>query len=212
VFVAQYLQDTRPYGAMLSGYTVAIIAISNIDTPQNVFDAAVLRVAAIAVAIVAITFINDALASPSTWRGLLPPIAAALRSVKAFARQALREGDPGPEKALDLIRMTAPLRADANAIAGELDDGPQRAAGARSAIAALYAAMAATRNFAIAARDAGPEHSAIAEARAICASLVADGTAHSTPETFAGALGRLRVLIAAAIRDGGRSLDEVLAL
>jgi hypothetical protein len=41
VFVAQYLQDTRAYGAMLSGYTVAIIAISNIDTPQNVFDAAV---------------------------------------------------------------------------------------------------------------------------------------------------------------------------
>jgi hypothetical protein len=151
VFVAQYLQDTRAYGAMLSGYTVAIIAISNIDTPQNVFEAAVSRVAAIAVAITAITFINDALASPSTWRGLLPPITMALRSAKAFARQALRDGDPGPEKALDLIRMTAPLRPDASAIAGELDDGPQRAAGARSAIAALYATMAASRNLAIVA-------------------------------------------------------------
>src|SRR4051812_11186941 len=103
VFVAQYLQDTRAYGAMLSGYTVAIIAISNIDTPQSVFDAAVSRVAAIAVAIATITFINDALASPSTWRGLLPPLAGALRSAKAFARQALRDGDPGPEKALELV-------------------------------------------------------------------------------------------------------------
>ncbi|MEG9525614.1 MAG: FUSC family protein [Hyphomicrobiales bacterium] len=212
VFVAQYLQDTRAYGAMLSGYTVAIIAISNIDTPQNVFDAAVSRVAAIAVAITAITFINDALASPSTWRGLLPPIATALRSAKVFARQALRDGDPGPEKALDLIRMTAPLRADASAIAGELDDGPQRAAGARSAIAALYATMAASRNFAIAARDAGPDRPAIAEARSICARLVADDGASVDNSTFAEARGRLRALIEAAVRDGRRSLDEVLTL
>jgi uncharacterized membrane protein YccC len=212
VFIAQYLQDTRAYGAMLSGYTVAIIAVSNIDAPQNVFDAAVSRVAAIAVAITAITFINDALASPSTWRGLLPPIADALRSAKALARQALRDGDPGPEKALDLIRMTAPLRADANAIAGELDDGPQRAAGARSAIAALYATMAATRNVAIAARDAGPGHPAIAEALAICARLVDDPAAETDEARFAAARGHLRSLIESAVRAGNLSLDAVLTL
>jgi uncharacterized membrane protein YccC len=212
VFVAQYLQDTRAYGAMLSGYTVAIIAISNIDTPQSVFDAAVSRVAAIAVAITAITFINDALASPSTWRGLLPSIAAALRSAKAFARQALRDGDPGPEKALALIRMTAPLRADASAIAGELDDGPRRAAGARSAIAALYAVMAASRNVAIAARDAGLDRPAIVEARAICARLVADDAAAPDRSAFVEARGRLRALIEAAVRESNRGLDEVLTL
>ena len=83
VFIAQDLQDTRAYRAMLSSYTVAIVAVSNIDLPQTVFDAAVPRGAAIAVAI---TFINDALAWPSTWRGLLPPIADALRSAKALAR------------------------------------------------------------------------------------------------------------------------------
>jgi len=211
VFVAQYLQDTRAYGAMLSGYTVAIIAISNIDTPQSVFDAAVSRVAAIAVAIATITFINDALASPSTWRGLLPPLAEALRSAKAFARQALREGDPGPEKALDLVRLTAPLRADANAIAGELDDGSRRAAGARSAIAALYAIMAASRSVAIAARDAGSERPAVAEARAICARLVA-GAEAPDGATVAEARARLRSLIETAVRDRTHNLDEVLAL
>jgi uncharacterized membrane protein YccC len=212
VFAAQYLQDTRAYGAMLSGYTVAIIAISNIDAPQSVFDAAVSRVAAIAVAITAITFINDALGSPSTWRGLLPPLASALRSAKALARHALRAGDPGPDKALDLIRAVAALRADANAIAGELDDGARRAAGARSAIAGLYAAMAASRNFAIAARDAGPEHPAIEEARAICAGLVGSGESGIGQADFIAARARLRDLIERAVRDGGCDLDAVLTL
>ena len=74
VFVAQFLQDTRAYGAMLSGYTVAIIALGQIDEPQGTFDAAVSRVAVIVLGIVVITFINDALASPSTWRALLPQL------------------------------------------------------------------------------------------------------------------------------------------
>lgn len=212
VFVAQYLQDTRAYGAMLSGYTVAIIAISNIDAPQSVFEAAVSRVAAIAVAITAITFINDALASPNTWRGLLPPLNHALRSAKALARQALRDGDPGPAKALAVIRLAAPLRGDANAIAGELDDGSHRAAGARSAIAAVYAIMAASRSLAIAARDAGPERPAIAEARAICARLVAESDAALDGAAGAVARARLRDLIESAVRTGHRDLDEVLAL
>ena len=81
VFVAQFLQDTRAYGAMLSGYTVAIVAIAHIDASQTVFDAAIGRVAAIAVGIVAITFINDALASPSTWQALLPRLADAHAAV-----------------------------------------------------------------------------------------------------------------------------------
>ena len=83
VFVAQFLQDTRAYGAMLSGYTVAIIAIAHIDAPQTTFDAAIGRIAAITVGIVAITFINDALASPSTWHSLLPRLAAASRALTA---------------------------------------------------------------------------------------------------------------------------------
>src|SRR4051794_33928179 len=118
VFVANFLQDTRAYGAMLSGYTVAIIAIANIDTPQVVFDSAVSRVAAIALGIVAITFINDALASPSTWRSLRATMAEVLASTKAFARDCITAGDPRPERALAQIRKIAPMRADASAIAG----------------------------------------------------------------------------------------------
>ncbi|WP_244472594.1 FUSC family protein, partial [Methylobacterium sp. Leaf89] len=124
VFTAHFLQDTRAYGAMLSGYTVAIIAIAHIDTPQSTFDAAVDRVAAITLGIVAITVINDALGSPSIWRTVRDALGDALAETRAFARETLTRGDPGSERTAALIRKIAALRGDASAIAGERDDGP----------------------------------------------------------------------------------------
>ena len=50
VFAAKLLDGYRAYGAVLCGYTVANIAIQQIDSPQNVFAAGVERGAAIAVA------------------------------------------------------------------------------------------------------------------------------------------------------------------
>ena len=49
VFVASYLRGYQAYAAVLSGYTVAIIALVNIDTPQNVFTTMTDRMAAIAI-------------------------------------------------------------------------------------------------------------------------------------------------------------------
>ena len=211
VFVANFLQDTRAYGAMLSGYTVAIIAVANIDTPQNVFESAISRVAAIALGIVCITFINDALASPSTWRSLRASLSNALTGTTAFAHACLTKGDPGPEAALRQIGTIAPLRADANAIAGEFDDGPQRAAGARSAIAALYAVAARARTFAIAVRWRGGTTPAIEEARAICAGLTG-GSGRPDAAAIAEARGRLCALLRAAALREEPDLDEVVAL
>ena len=185
VFVANYLQDTRAYGAMLSGYTVAIIAIAHIDAPEAAFDATLARVAVITVGIVAITFINDALASPSTWHALRLRLERAIEHVVAVAHAAALGGDPGPETALALIREIAPMRADAGAIAGEFDDGPQRAAGARSAIAALYVLTATARTFAAAAVSAG-ETAAVTEARAVCARLTAPGPIPADADFEAG--------------------------
>ncbi|MEE7457930.1 fusaric acid resistance protein [Methylorubrum populi] len=211
VFVAQFLQDTRTYGAMLAGYTVAIIAVAHIDAPQTAFDAAIGRIAAITVGIVAITFINDALASPSTWRALLPRLAEAHEAARAFARQSLTQGDPGPERAADLIRRIAPMRADAGAIAAELDDGRHRAAGARSAIAALYVLAAASRALA-AAMDRLPEpEPLVREARALALRSVSDGQ-DARPDALAGIGDRLRDIVDKGMRRPGRSLDEIVAL
>jgi len=208
VFVAQYLQDTRAYGAMLSGYTVAIIALGQIDDPQGAFDAAVSRVAVIVLGIVAITFINDALASPSTWRALLPQLRKAWDGTRAYARETLAEGDLGATRTAALIRTIAPMRADASAIAGELDDGPFRAAGARSCIAALYVMAASIRTVGAAAAHLRDPSPAVAEAIAICR-RVADAP---DPDALDRDDERLRDLVDAAIRDGHRPLDEVVVL
>ncbi|MCJ2053216.1 FUSC family protein [Methylobacterium sp. J-070] len=208
VFVAQYLQDTRAYGAMLSGYTVAIVALGQIDEPQGTFDAAVSRVAVIVLGIVVITFINDALASPSTWRALLPQLRQAWDQTRAYARATLAAGDLGPVRTAALIRTIAPMRADASAIAGELDDGPARAAGARSCIAALYVMAAAIRAVAAATaclRNPGP---AVTEALAICRRVADAPDAEALDRDDE----RLRDLVDAAIRDGDRPLDEVVVL
>ncbi|GJE16473.1 FUSC family protein [Methylobacterium marchantiae] len=207
VFVAHFLQDTRAYGAMLSGYTVAIVAVAHIDAPQEVFDAAIDRVAAITIGIVAITFINDALASPSTWRTLRKPLSEALKATKAFARETLSRKDPGSERAAALIRQIAVMRADAGAIGGELDDGARRAAGARSTIAALYAMAAASRAFTAAGGMLDRPSEAVSEVRRICLGLTdeagtgADEAAH-----------RLGTVVDAAIRHGTTDPVEVLAL
>lgn len=208
VFTAQYLQDTRAYGAMLSGYTVAIIALAQIDDPQGAFDAAVSRVAVIVLGITAITFINDALASPSTWRSLLPTLGDACEATRAYARETLAKGDLGATRTAALIRIVAPMRADASAIAGELDDGPARAAGARSGIAALYAMAASIRTAAAAAARLRYPSPAVAEALAICR-RAADG---ADADVLDRDDERLRALVDAAVRDGGRPLDEVVVL
>ncbi|MDF2601089.1 MAG: Fusaric acid resistance protein conserved region [Methylobacterium brachiatum] len=208
VFTAQYLQDTRAYGAMLSGYTVAIIALGQIDEPQGTFDAAVSRVAVIVLGIIVITFINDALVSPSTWRTLLPQLRKAWDDTRAYARETLANGDLGASRTAALIRTIAPMRPDANAIAGELDDGPWRAAGARSCIAAFYVLAAAIRAVAAAAASLPTRSPAVEEALQICHRVTEDPDS----ETLERDDERLRVLIDDAIRDGDRPLDEVVVL
>jgi uncharacterized membrane protein YccC len=212
VFTAHFLQDTRAYGAMLSGYTVAIIAIAHIDAPQGVFDAAVDRVAAITIGIVAITFINDALASPSTWHALRGPLDGAVAATRAFARDTLATGDPGSERTAALIRRIAVMRGEASAIAGELDDGPNRAAGARSAIAALYVMAASARAFTAATDRLANPGPAVAEARARCLALTQEGRQEEGQEDATAVAEHLRDSLAGRIGRGEAGLGEVLAL
>ncbi|SFV01778.1 Uncharacterized membrane protein YccC [Methylobacterium sp. 174MFSha1.1] len=155
VFVANYLQGTKAYGAMLSGYTVAIIAINNIDAPQSVFATGVERVAAITLGIVSITFINDALGAPYVFPELSAGMAKARDAVRDFVGKAVRDGDPGPEAAADAMRLVAAPRDAIGVVATEFHDGENRAAGARNAVAALFASVAAARSFALAVTRSG---------------------------------------------------------
>src|SRR5215813_9484611 len=64
VYAAGVLDGYRAYAAVLSGYTVAFIAVQQIDSPQHVFESGMARGAAIAVGILSVTVVNDVLLAP----------------------------------------------------------------------------------------------------------------------------------------------------
>ncbi len=64
VFGAAFFDGNKAYCCVLSGYTVAIVAVFQIDSPQDVWSSGINRGAAIAVGIAAITLVNDLFAAP----------------------------------------------------------------------------------------------------------------------------------------------------
>ena len=91
-FVASALRDFRSYGAVLSGYTVGIIAIGNIDTPGGAFLSALNRVAAILIGVGSVAVVNTLLAPPLAYRHVLQHLDAWKAKVLAFAEDAGRAG------------------------------------------------------------------------------------------------------------------------
>src|SRR6202043_4012986 len=110
VFVASYLRGYQAYAAVLSGYTVAIIALVNIDTPQNVFTTMTDRMAAIAIGILCVTLINDVFGSPPVWRGLERGVNDIWRDVRSYARDVLGGNEENPERTGVLLAQISGLR------------------------------------------------------------------------------------------------------
>jgi uncharacterized membrane protein YccC len=137
VFVASYFRGYQAYAAVLSGYTVAIIALVNIDTPQNVFTTMTDRMAAITVGILCVTLINDVFGSPPVWRGLDRRINDIWRDVCSYARDVLSGDEENPERAGALLAQISGLSDQVDIVAHDMADGRRRAAGARSAMLAL---------------------------------------------------------------------------
>lgn len=86
VYAAGLLDGNRAYAVVLSGYTVAIVAIQQIDTPDHTFEAGVARGAAIAVGIAAIALVNDLLAAPDNFPHLASKLAVLHRRVRDYAK------------------------------------------------------------------------------------------------------------------------------
>jgi uncharacterized membrane protein YccC len=63
VYVGGLLDGNRAYGAVLAGYTVALVAVSQIDSPQDIFSAGVNRGAAIVVGITAFAIVKNLFAA-----------------------------------------------------------------------------------------------------------------------------------------------------
>jgi len=137
VFVGSYFRGFRAYAAVLSGYTVGIITVVNIDTPQKVFTTMTDRVAAITIGIICVTLINDLFGSPPVWLGLERRITQAWHDVRDYARDVLGGAKDDAERTGILFAAIAGLRDEVDIVAHDMADGRHRAGGARSAMLAL---------------------------------------------------------------------------
>jgi uncharacterized membrane protein YccC len=143
VYVGGLLDGNRAYGAVLSGYTVAQVAMTQIDAPQNIFSTGVNRGAAIVVGIAALALISDVFAAPNVHTGLSGKLMAAHRRVRAFAVTILCGESADPIQSANLLREITALHPDITALTSESSDGRARGAAARSAAVALVAEVSA---------------------------------------------------------------------
>ena len=145
VYAAGLMDGTRAYAAVLSGYTVALVAIQQLDTPEHVFESGVARGAAIAIGIVAIAVVNDLFAAPDNHPQLVSRLAALHSRARDYAKAAFQNALSDAAVAAGLLRDVAALHPDLTSLAGESSSGGVRAAAARSTAVALVAAVSAAR-------------------------------------------------------------------
>ncbi len=153
-FVASLLRDFRSYGAVLSGYTVGIVALGGIDAPAGALLTALNRVAAILIGVVAVAVVNGLSTSDRSFDGLVAGLRAQVTAVGALARGVLAGGEVPDDAACIAIGAKAlGMTTEASYAATELPDGRARSAGARSSIAAILGTLAASRALAFAHRN-----------------------------------------------------------
>ena len=145
VYAAALADGNRAYAAVLSGYSVALMAVDQIDAPNTVFEASMARGAAITVGIVALAVVNDLFAAPDRHHGLAQQFAALHRRVRDYGRTILHRQAADPADAVALLRDIAALHPDITTLAPESSSGRQRTAAARSAAVALVAQIHAAR-------------------------------------------------------------------
>lgn len=135
----------RAYAAVLSGYTVAFVAIQQIDSPQNVFDTGMERGAAIAVGVLSIMLVNDLLLAPDRHPKLGAQLTTLHGRVRDYARSVIRREPTDAVAVATLIREIVALRPDISSLATESSSGPVRSVAARTAMVALVAEVQAVR-------------------------------------------------------------------
>ena len=116
VFAAGFLNGNRAYGAVLSGYTVAMVAVAQIDAPQNVFDSGINRAAAIVVGILSIMVVNDVFAAPSIFPGLLRKVEIVRGKVQGLTLASLHDPIVPSAEVASLYVEIAALHPDITAL------------------------------------------------------------------------------------------------
>ena len=199
------LRDFRSYGSILAGYTVAIISVTNIDTPDATFDAAINRVAAIVLGIMAIAIVNIALAGSESSRILSSKLRAVTADILALMRGALDARAPTTAQSYALASRLAVLRGEISHATPETPGGSARARGARSALLSLYQMLGATNAMAVGMQHLQAPSAVIDRTRG----LVGRALRLQHPQTC---LSALDALTREAVASDGLSLEEAFVL
>jgi uncharacterized membrane protein YccC len=155
VYAAYVSDGNRAYAAALSGYTVAIVAIQEIDAPHHLFETVMARGAAITVGIAVMAVVNDLLAAPDRHVGLADQLANLRVRVRDFAHTVTCGGPSDPVSTAGLLREITALRSEMLSLVTESASGWNRSAAARSAAVALVAEVHAARALAALPTDIG---------------------------------------------------------
>ena len=143
VYASGLLDGDRAYSAVLAGYTAALVAMTQIDSPQNIFAAGINRGAAIVVGIAAVALVSELFATPNVHAGLYDKLIAAHWRVRVFALAILRGESADPIQSANLLHEITALHPDITALVAESGGGAARGAAARSAAVALVAEVSA---------------------------------------------------------------------
>src|SRR5215469_942087 len=143
VYIAGLFGGNRAFGAVLAGFTVAFVAVTQIDSPQNIFMTGADRGAVIMVGIAALALVNDVFLAPNLHTILSAKLAAVHQRVRTFALAILRGESADPIQSANLLREITALHPDVSALVIESSAGGARGAAARTASVALVAEVSA---------------------------------------------------------------------
>jgi uncharacterized membrane protein YccC len=141
VFAVGMLDGNRAYAAALSCITVALIAIQQIDSPQQVFISGVERGAALAIGVLATALINDVLAAPNYHPVLLARLEGLQRQIRDYLERVRRGEKIAAPVPAGLLRDIVGLHPEVASLVTESSSGAARSAAARSAMVDLVSEL-----------------------------------------------------------------------
>ncbi len=148
VYAAGLLDGNRAYAAALCCITVALIAIQQIDSPQLVFPTGIARGAAVAIGVLAIALVNDALAAPDYHPILTNRLEALHQRAMSYMNDTVRDGTASVATAAVLLRDIVAVRPEIASLSTESNSGAARSSAAQAAIVDLVSAVSLNRLFA----------------------------------------------------------------
>jgi uncharacterized membrane protein YccC len=173
VAIATLLRDSRAYGCILAGYTVALISIADVDAPTATFTSMLDRVAVILLAVLVLAFVSAILATAESARSLQCKLRLATKDIVAMAMATLDQRvPPDPSQCVAMSARIMPLRSEIGFATPELLDGWARAKGARSALLGLFEAISAIQAVGLGLRNMSPASSTVDHAISIARAAI----------------------------------------